>query len=326
MAQLDAPKKDMQASPRGPEQRNAARRYVVVFLVTTLIFLAAASATIFWTWREIAGKQLPYVALWNYQVEKIQQRPQDNSVKWVFVGDSSLGNGIDANLWSNLAAAPSMNLALTGNFGFAGPYNLLRRIDDSLLAPQPCIVMMHQYSMLAFDRHDDIFQITSPDPEFSLVRLLALFRERVSFDALVRVAAQAMGLRSDTPDVDHIDPKIDYMAQHPPGVHSDIVAPSVRELEFKNLRYLREIKQLCIERGWRCIYMHGPVVTSICNSDAYFDKANDGLRAAGIEIGADRPYCIKNDEWGDTSTHIGPHAKQNSTQWYFNVLRNSCRG
>ena len=61
----------------------------------------------------------------NHQVAKINK---NNDI--VFLGDSSLGHAINSNLWSELSDKLTSNMALTGNFSFAGAYAILEEIIE----------------------------------------------------------------------------------------------------------------------------------------------------------------------------------------------------
>src|SRR5262249_16834400 len=100
---------------------NPGRALVALF---TAAFVVVAGATAF----SYAGlrceiSRLANVKLLRYQKQKLAR----SHAALVLVGDSSLGNAIDAELLSQLSGKPTINLALTGSHGFEGAYNMLRR-------------------------------------------------------------------------------------------------------------------------------------------------------------------------------------------------------
>ncbi|MFV0422243.1 hypothetical protein [Oleidesulfovibrio sp.] len=66
-------------------------------------------------------------ALVRHQIEQIDT---EASVQTVFVGDSSLGNAINAPLYSEITGTSSLSLALTGSFGVQGSINMALRAMD----------------------------------------------------------------------------------------------------------------------------------------------------------------------------------------------------
>ena len=58
----------------------------------------------------------------NHQIKKNSINPK---IETIFLGDSSLGNSINADYFSKLSKSNSLNLALSGNDSFAGSFALL---------------------------------------------------------------------------------------------------------------------------------------------------------------------------------------------------------
>ena len=48
----------------------------------------------------------------------------------IFVGDSSLGNSINAELFSEKSGKKAENYALTGSLGFKASYNMMKTVHD----------------------------------------------------------------------------------------------------------------------------------------------------------------------------------------------------
>ena len=86
----------------------------------------------------------------NHQVAKINK---NNDI--VFLGDSSLGHAINSNLWSELSDKPTSNMALTGNFSFAGAYAILEEIIEYL--PKNNIFILFVIKLLIDDDMNTLF-------------------------------------------------------------------------------------------------------------------------------------------------------------------------
>src|SRR5687767_8650401 len=99
-----------------------ARRYISGALGCAGLLLAAAAALVLGS-LALDRSPLPYQALFDYQAAKLEGPPADT----IFVGDSTLGHAIDAELWSALSGRRAVNLALTGVYGYEGGYNFIER-------------------------------------------------------------------------------------------------------------------------------------------------------------------------------------------------------
>jgi len=86
---------------------------------------------------------LPYEQLYQYQVGKISQADKFDTI---FIGDSSLGNLIDAEYFSEETGQKAMNLALMGSYGYAGSYNMLKRA----YAKNPDLKNVFYYSNIGY--------------------------------------------------------------------------------------------------------------------------------------------------------------------------------
>src|ERR1700744_5517728 len=98
------------------------KTYLITLAVIVIIALGAMAA--------LAGLGI-YACLkcdvLTFQESKIATLSPD--VDTVILGDSSIGNGLDAKVFSELSHKKTVNLALTGyNYGIGGAYMLLREV------------------------------------------------------------------------------------------------------------------------------------------------------------------------------------------------------
>ena len=97
---------------------------IFIFISLTSIFLLSILAFKNLFFDDLFGYQI----LYNYQLKKLST---EEDVDTIFIGDSSLGNSINADLFSAQGATKALNLALTGNYGYAGSYNMLKKCGQS---------------------------------------------------------------------------------------------------------------------------------------------------------------------------------------------------
>ena len=80
---------------------------------------------------------IPYESLYIYQDNKANTSTAD----LIFVGDSSLGNSIDAELFSKLASRRAENYALTAGFGLRGSLDMVKKIHQRNPALRTVVLM-----------------------------------------------------------------------------------------------------------------------------------------------------------------------------------------
>ncbi len=97
---------------------------IFIFVSCTSIFLLS----IFAFKSLFLDNMFGYQKLYDYQLKKLSTQ---EDVDTIFIGDSSLGNAINADLISRQGSIKALNLALNGNYGYAGPYNMLKKNSKS---------------------------------------------------------------------------------------------------------------------------------------------------------------------------------------------------
>jgi hypothetical protein len=297
------------------ELRRPAGRFLIVALATMAVGLLLTFALIAGTLA--AGRErLPFMTLIDHQFAKLDGDLGDT----VFVGDSSLGNAIDAAHFGALSGGTATSLALTGAFGYAGSYAMLLRTIER--RPPANVVILHTADMLLRGADsDDLSALERPAGAVGkaqrlwldlmnldqLERSLEFMRDRLRGKAAAAVTA--------------IDG--DYVRQGPPkpanpkaaGFRAERINPGKR-------RYLDRIAALCREHRLNCIYAHGPLLKPVCEkSDAYFVAADAIIRSTGLMLATEKSPCIDDADLGDATDHVAPHARKRFTELYFEALK-----
>jgi hypothetical protein len=100
-----------------------------------------------------------YIIL-KYQVDKISK---NDKIENVFLGDSSLGNTINSDLFSELSNKKSLNLALSDTYGFGGQYNLLKSVHEKNKDYLKNIIIFISPFFLNRQQENEGFFLTSKD-------------------------------------------------------------------------------------------------------------------------------------------------------------------
>jgi len=258
--------------------------------------------------------------LFDYQMEKLDD---GTAVEIAFIGDSSLGHTIDADLFGELAGRRTVNLALTARYGYGGSYNMLRH----LLArhdPQ-FVVILHNVAMLTEPRSPAGYHLTSPGFDLEETSPIDLLKVYLRFDA-VRGLMECVRDRcwrdpEALPIVDDYPPQGEATNRKPTTdeVRRDPLLPE--DIEPDKSRFLGLIAELCDERGIACLYAHGPIFDPYCEvSSAYIDDANAVVRVAGLPVVKGTPACVPWSHLGDARDHVRPELKQRYTSLYYRLL------
>lgn len=299
----------------GTLSRHTGLRNLALFLVLApLLFTLLA----LWALPD-AGLSYRYAALYQYQLEKIDRLDPKRPV-WVLVGDSSLGNAINSSLWESREAQQAdppqiVNLALTGNFGYAGSFNMLRRVSMHNRVER--VVVFQTVDLLTREISEDLFQLTKPQTERSnpLYQLWSNIEERVNRHSLSTLFSFRRTNFQSTAIVN------DYSKQ---GPRKGIIKPKqlkISHLRPEKVKYLKILAEFCTAEGMNCAYAHGPLASPGCEKMSDYITAADRLIAeTGLPIIANTPVCIPKLDYGDSSDHVSPDSKDKFTLTYRRLI------
>lgn len=250
--------------------------------------------------------------LFDYQVAKLHGGPP---IDILLVGDSSLGNGIDARQWSAEDGIDVVNVALTGAYGYAGSLQMLRRAAENRGVRNAVIVQTPDMMTRPISYEGALFSavdlgviaempVTELLPWLMSKELLLSLRER---------------LRHQNTEIFDLLAATDYIPQGKPLTAKASWMKPWKPLADDNGKtfYLEKIADYCSKSGIRCFYAHGPIVAGRC-SDAggYYASVNRLIRATGIDLLNDSPPCIPTDKVGDSIDHVVPAERSRFTEIY----------
>ncbi len=301
-------------------------RYLAAIIIITMLWVCLLYALI--KHNKNAGLFIPHENLYVYQINKIEKADKD--INTIFIGDSSLGNVINAKLWRTLSSQKSLNLALTASYGYEGAYNILRHALFYKLHPKNVVIMFNleqmrnDVSYLAFVQTSPIFW----DKEIPLLEVAKLYWITMMnghvlwFNLVNFVETKKLGKQ-------HInDIANDYIMQGGTSRKEnrfikDFFPYTIHDINPKKTLFLKRIKEICIKEKLNCIYAHGPMVNERCKDyKEYQDKADSYIKASGFRIVKDTPVCVPSRDMGDSSYHVHPEVKGEYTKKYFKLIRN----
>lgn len=263
---------------------------------------------------------LEHNTLYRYQLAKIAAT---ESVSTLFVGDSSLGNAIDAAAWTSLDGRPALSLALTGSYGYVASLNMLRR---QLERSRPDLVVIMQTPVMMTKKQEyEGALVTDLHPsgffEIPVTKLAAML---LNAEIPVSVAQRLLLGAPSTESLHRIDyipqgPTLNAMARLAKAREKNYTPSSIRP--GKSI-YLRRISELCHREGLECVYAHGPWYELLCREGAaYLAAVNTTIREAGLAVVEGTPICARGEEIGDNVDHVRPYLRVEFTERYWRLIR-----
>ncbi len=260
-----------------------------------------------------------FAQLYRYQLAKLAT---SEPVALLLVGDSSLGNAVDARAWSSSLHEPVLSLALSGDYGYRGTLNMIRR---TLRQHRPKAVVIFQTLDIATRKPKYEGQIYTAERVADLAGVppLQLLATLASLDPPLSALATAFQGPEDMSAL----AATDYYPQAPAGSRRQLwsvdapplAADEIRPLDIASLG---EIAALCRDSGIRCLYMHGPLVQPQCaGSAAYIGALNEQINSTGLEVVPGTPICMPRGEAGDAEDHVAPELKWRYSQRYLRLAR-----
>jgi hypothetical protein len=287
---------------------------VLKFAAFSLAWLIALTGISFAAYK-LGLTDFAFTKLFEYQVEKTKNSSQFETV---FVGDSSLGNGVDAKIWEQLSGEKTGNLALTGAYGYAGTLNMLRRVIKKGYPEK--VIIMQTGDMLTRDvAWDGWLHTALTTSDFLDVPTQELLKTFANFDGLTS-AARALVRRFGAPNNSPI--AHDYIAQ---GASMSLgnrehFKVSVESFNPEKIKFLNALGGFCQENSLDCWYGVGPWYEKYCQqSSEWLELVIAKALEAGLKT-LPSPYCFSDEEIGDAWDHVAGPFKPQSTKYYFDLL------
>jgi hypothetical protein len=305
--------------------------YLAGFAVSTLLFVVLQLG-LAWSAVGRCAADWQICALVRYQLAKIEALPARPDT--LFIGDSSLGNALDAGLFAELRrAGPVWNLALTGNaYGVPGAFGVLTRVLERS-RPRNVVVMLtpEDYGSSSPVITDIAVQglATLGVPPWEIGRTigpvygLALLYRQLQLALRPEFLRGGLGLLAGArPPPCQGCGALDYVPQvavDPASFREGAAFPPATA----NYRpFLRRIQELCAAHAVNCLYLHGTVWAPVAErSHDTVAAINRMVAEAGMPLVVDAPIGVPTGEIGDSINHVRPDAKQAYTRRIEEMLR-----
>jgi len=297
------------------------KQYLGVIICGTLFLVSAIVALGFKGL--FIDNRFGYQRLYEYQLSKMADM---KDVETVFVGDSSLGNAVNADYFSQLSGMQTINLGLTGRYGFAGSYNMIKKARGPNTKN---VVLMNSIDMMKRDVSYSGYLMTmtglvdaqelSADERNKL--LGAFFKLVTSPVNIKRILMRYVESGSDAQYIqnDYIR-QGDSMGMDIPHVYSAII-------NDEKVHFLKKIIAYCDKYGLNLILVHGPLHENVALvSQDYLTLVNTYLNEiisaeqhGGVKFIPD-VLEIQSTHVGDNIDHVNPEYKDVYTEGYYYLI------
>ncbi|MBF0449951.1 MAG: hypothetical protein HQK75_04555 [Candidatus Magnetomorum sp.] len=261
----------------------------------------------------------PYHELYLYQTKKLNDQ---SNIDTIFIGDSSLGNAINANLFNSKTGLKSVNLALTGMYGYAGSYNMLKKAVRKNRIKN--VIMIQTIETLtrsvSYDGYlysmDSLSDFTELQGNEITSLLEASINILFSFNNLKRVIFFYFNNSINTYTIEK-----DYIKQTIP-IKQNINTPKIRiKVDNDKPSFLKKIVDYCNQNHINLIYLHGPYLGKIDEqSKTDINALNSFIKLTGAKLVETIPF-LTTEQVGDQRDHVHPSYKDMITLFYCKTIK-----
>ena len=272
-----------------------------------------------------------------FQESKIAALTPD--VDTVILGDSSIGYGLDAKIFSELSRRKTVNLALTGfNYGPGGAYVLLREVLSQARPKNVVIALSVQTLSVAMwkikwrpirgfiqaaRRHPQLLFTVNREVSWQATKELGveLFDKQLLLEGLDYLRGARPVISDDFSRYDYYAPGTDVV-QVPKN--STYALEGVPPLDYDV--FFEKIARLCRANGVNCIFMYGPLMQKFVEHSQMTIRAlTSQIERAGIKVISQSPIEIPDQDLGNTINHIQPRLRAAYTKKAYDLVAASLR-
>lgn len=256
--------------------------------------------------------------IYSYQLQKINNINQSGNL--YFLGDSSLGNLIDANYFTDRIGTKTYNLALTEIYGYAGQLNILKRILQKDSNPKK-IFFINSIYFINLNIDEEAFYLTSQNLKDIFEASNQIDYIKHSYRYLFKYAKAEKEFNLDK-----------YSNFFSSNINYDYIIQSKDKYIFKpdlindyqsKYYYLNKILNLCNNYNLECIFMNGPISNKYLKlHKEYADNTYKFLNKHLTQVVyLNKKIVIENNDLGDTQIHINYNSKKKYTDKYIMYLK-----
>ncbi|MDA7481235.1 hypothetical protein N9A07_02005, partial [Candidatus Pelagibacter ubique] len=233
----------------------------------------------------------------------------------IILGDSTGGNAIDASYYSFLSKSNTGNLSLTGGLSEAGLAILENANKDKL---KNIIIISdldiwlrnprsgYKFFIEEFENYNNFFY-----HYYKNLNLLDISR-------ITRMFIEKYVLNREVISIEK-----DYIKQFDSKAEKKDYYLLIENIKYEKFNFLKDLFEYCEIKNLNCIHANGPIIKNFCENisfQPYLDMIYKQFDLLNINY-TKKVFCLENDEYGDSISHVSPSKKKIFTKKYFEILQ-----
>tara|TARA_B100000674_G_scaffold490579_2_gene506810 strand:- start:4305 stop:5210 length:906 start_codon:yes stop_codon:yes gene_type:complete len=295
----------------------------VIFIIVSI------NGTKYWVFRDLHRIDHAVGVVTRLAEEKLTATRLDE-IDAFMLGDSSLGYGIDQELFSEITNLRTLSLPLTGGHGLPGALLQLRNLVGGI-EENANIIFFFSVDALAWGENPAgrFYMSALPfEPALSVHGQIRLLIEYVRRLIDLKEASRFIWDTIRGVDNSRITDQVrshGYIAS--PG-KIDLDAPHLKNYSIPekigSTAYINEIGRVCSRYSLNCLYVFGPLMRAVMRDPAkeqrFYDSSKKVVESSGIRMVLDAPLPIDDAFRGDTPFHVSPAFRRQFTEKYARLL------
>lgn len=254
----------------------------------------------------ITKKINPDEILLEHQIKKIKENHQN--VQSVFIGDSTLGHGIDASIIEKITGKKTLNLALNANISFSGSYGILDSYNFENLEKVYIMVGLDSWRKSA--DHSGYNLIKSKNN--FLKNYLITLEKNFNYKKLYYTASIIFFSKKK------IFIKHDYLEKE----NRAFKIEEFKKVNKQKALYLKKIFKFCSVKKINCKLFHSPIVKYHCRntrSQNYIREVYKLLEQININF-EKKLFCYDKKDFSDSMDHLNLKKKKEFSNYFAKQL------
>jgi hypothetical protein len=277
------------------------RRYILkllLIIIPTLLFFIGSYLI-------ISNTRYDNFGFLKFQIDKLKLNRNKHFNK-IYIGDSSGGYSVN----TTCDQSSSLNLCLTGSFGYAGQSTFLDIIDDYI--KYDTIIVIHSIGVASRKYSDFSYHAPNIHSTNIIKKIKATYFSMREIENIFWFEIKNL---LSGPSIKAFNPSDDYIVtENVTKLSQNILLATFDPDQINALKSL-DLK-LAIKRKEYYIFFS----TSLPYDEKYFRKLTNILKINHINHMMNRPFILNKFNKGDAEEHINPKFNCYSTEFYLNLI------
>lgn len=262
-----------------------------------------------------------------YQLAKISN-PKFQDISTIVIGDSSGGNAINSQYFSQLTKTNTANLCLTGSWGIVGSVGILKKALDvnknikNVIIIQTLDIWSRPYS------NESILELFPMSEMKEYISINALLAYYFNPKELIWHSKYFYKWITNSNNGRKIDLQNDYILQgkktYANGLSKIDLSSTLNRQKISDAKNeeLTVLQDFCHDQAINCIFANGPIHQVIAeNSVQFFDYFDSNIKSRFTIKHINKVFTYNNEKMGDSSDHIDIQYKKDVTYDYYLELK-----